>query len=171
MEEFKNIEGYPGYEVSNYGNVRSSKRKKQIILKPSIGMKGYYYVYICNVDKKYKHHYIHRLVASTFIRSINKDEQVDHINADKIDNNLTNLQIVDNRINQLRNRRGKCLPGVTKSYNKFFAKINMNKKTVYLEGFKSEEEAHEAYKNKLKEYGINIAFDKDMAYMLDNNTI
>lgn len=40
-----------------------------------------------------------------------------------------------------------------------------------MEEFNTAEEAHEAYKNKLKEYGINIAFDKDMAYMLDDNTI
>lgn len=170
MEIFKNIESYPGYEVSNYGNVRSSKYKEQRILRPATGMKGYLYVNICNSERKYKKHYIHRLVVTAFIRTMRDGEQVDHINMNKIDNNLTNLEIVDNRINQLRKRKS-ILPGVSKIGNRWRSRIQHNNEIIKVGIFNTPEQAHEAYKNKLKEYGINIAFDKDMAYMLDDNTI
>jgi hypothetical protein len=170
MEKFKPIKDYPCYEVSNYGNVRSSKYKEQRILKPATGMKGYFYVNICNDEKKYKKHYIHRLVVTTFIRSMKDGEQVDHLNMDKKDNRLVNLQIVDNRINQLRKRKS-ILPGVSKSGNKWRSRIQHNNEIIFVGMFNTPEQAHKAYKNKLKEYGINIAFDKDMAYMLDDNTI
>ena len=49
MEEWKIIEGYPYYEVSTYGNVRSYKNRKTIskvphLLSPRLGNKGYYFV-------------------------------------------------------------------------------------------------------------------------------
>jgi hypothetical protein len=167
IEIFKDIKDYPNYQISNYGNVKSLKYNEPRILKPATGMKGYLYVNICDFNKKYKKHYIHRLVASTFIRGIKKDEQIDHKDSNKINNMLENLDIVDNRINQLRNKKG-ILPGVSKIGNKWRTRIQLNKQIIPIGTFNTPEEAHEAYKNKLKEYGINIDFSQDLACVLDD---
>lgn len=170
IETFKDIDNYPGYQISNYGNVKSMKYSIPRILKPATGMKGYLYVNICDYDKKYKKHYIHRLVASSFIRVMIKGEQIDHKDSDKLNNKLNNLDIVDNRINQLRNKRA-ILPGVSKLGNRWRSRVQLNKKIIPIGTFDTPEEAHEAYKNKLKEYGINIDFNQDLVCMLDDNTI
>ena len=52
IETFKDIDNYPGYQISNYGNVKSMKYSIPRILKPATGMKGYLYVNICDYDKK-----------------------------------------------------------------------------------------------------------------------
>lgn len=170
IETFKRIKNYPGYEISNYGNVKSYKGKVARILKPAIGIKGYYYVNINDESKKYKKHYIHRLVAEAFIRPLNDKEQIDHIDANKLNNNIDNLDIVDNRINQLRNKKA-ILPGVSKLGNKWRTRLQINKEIIPIGTFNTPEEAHRAYKNKLKEYGINIDFDKNLVRMLDDNQI
>jgi hypothetical protein len=170
IETFKDIKDYPGYQVSNYGNVKSLKYNEPRILKPATGMKGYLYVNICDYNKKYKKHYIHRLVASTFIREIISKEQIDHRDYNKLNNKLENLDIVDNRINQLRNKKA-ILPGVSKLGDKWRTKLQINKKIIPIGIFNTPEEAHEAYKNKLKEYGININFNQDLVYMLDDNQV
>ena len=167
MEIWKKIDEYPGYEVSNYGNVKSFKYKEPRILKPAIGMKGYFYVNLCRFDKKYKKHYLHRLVSSSFIRRINSNEQIDHRDSNKLNNKLENLDIVDNRINQLRNKRS-VLPGAHKDGDKYRSRIQINGEIIYVGRFNTAEEAHEAYKNKLKEHGINIDFDKDFLSLMDD---
>jgi hypothetical protein len=170
MEIFKTIKDYPDYQVSDYGNVKSLKGNEPRILKPATGIKGYLYVNICDYNKKYKKHYTHRLVASSFIRQLNKGEQIDHRDSNKLNNNLENLDIVDNRINQLRNKKA-ILPGVSKLGNKWRTRLQLNKKIISIGLFNTPEEAHEAYKNKLKEYGIIIDFNQDLVCMLDDHKI
>ena len=77
-EEWKQVNNYLNYYVSNYGNVLS-KNKKEKILKKQKDKKGYMYVrlYNKNIWKYYK---VHRLVAETFIPNPENKRQIDHIN-------------------------------------------------------------------------------------------
>lgn len=84
MEEiWKDVEGYNGkYQVSNLGRVR-----KVEILKQFIHNRGYIY---SNLDCKHK--YIHRLVAEAFLENSNNLPTVNHIDENKENNTLSNLE-------------------------------------------------------------------------------
>lgn len=80
------------YYISDKGNFYSTFSKRCI--KPQKDHKGYYYVEIGR--KKYK---VHRLVAKYFLPNPNNLPQVNHIDCDKSNNNVTNLEWVTNREN------------------------------------------------------------------------
>ena len=88
-EPVKGFEGY--YEISNYANIKNSKGR---ILKTYLLNNGYVALKL-HKDKVRTSHLVHRLVASTFIENndINKTE-VNHINGNKQDNTLHNLEWV-----------------------------------------------------------------------------
>lgn len=95
------------YEVSNMGNVRSLKKNgKHIILKPYLENRGYLRVTLYprvkteNKNEGRKHFRIHRLVLITFGGKENGDLEVNHINGDKTDNRLENLEWVTSSENQ-----------------------------------------------------------------------
>ena len=95
MEEiWKDIEDYEGYQVSNFGRVRSLDRYnsrgwwiKGCILKPTMDKKGYLTVGLSknNQRKTFK---VHRLVALHFIPNIENKPEIDHINTIKTDNTV-----------------------------------------------------------------------------------
>ena len=95
-EEFKDIDGFEGlYKVSNLGRVLSLKRKGvpvDKILKDKKASHGYRCVNLYK-DRKCFTLSVHRLVASLFIGSLD-GLTVDHINNNKEDNNVNNLQIM-----------------------------------------------------------------------------
>lgn len=93
-EIFKNvtIAGFEHlYKISNLGRVMTLHRKNyQKILSPAIG-KGY--LQVCLRNKKLKKTVkIHRLVALAFIPNNDNKEQVDHIDGNKLNNNVENLR-------------------------------------------------------------------------------
>jgi hypothetical protein len=87
--EWKTIEINNNYEISNEGDVRNKKTQK--ILKYCIDNSGYKYV---GLGSKIRHQKIHRLVAQTFIINTNNELQVDHIDRNKLNNNVNNLRWV-----------------------------------------------------------------------------
>lgn len=93
MVVWKSIKGYEAhYEVSNTGLVKSFKRNKNgIILKPIADRKGYLRVPLCKNGKE-KRYFIHRLVAEAFIPNPENKPQVNHINENKADNHVENLE-------------------------------------------------------------------------------
>lgn len=107
IERWKAVVGYEGlYEVSDFGNVRSLKYGKVRVLKPGV-MKGYYRVHLCKNGKR-KSFLVHRLVVIMFIGDIPKGMVVNHINENKFDNRLENLEIVtvkENNNHGTRNER------------------------------------------------------------------
>lgn len=89
-ELFMDIPGYEGlYQVSNMGNVRNVKTGK--LLKPSKNRDGYMYVKLCNNGEE-KSVGVHRLVMLAFKANPDNKPQVNHINEDKTDNRLNNLE-------------------------------------------------------------------------------
>lgn len=90
QETWKDIKGYEGlYQVSNLGRVKGLKRNK--ILKPGKDKDGYLYVTLYNMYKL-KGQKVHRLVAQTFILNPENKPQVNHIDGNKQNNIVNNLE-------------------------------------------------------------------------------
>lgn len=90
---WKSIQGYDGYEISNTGVVRSFKRKSIKNLKPLKLPTGYLCVDLCkDTPVVTKPHLIHRLVAIHFLDNPYNKTQVNHIDGDKSNNNVNNLE-------------------------------------------------------------------------------
>ena len=93
---WKDIPRYEGkYQVSNTGKVRSLNYKrtgKTKILKPHTNRDGYKTVNLLKPGEKYKPYYVHRLVAQAFIPNPNNWPQVNHIDEDKANNVVWNLE-------------------------------------------------------------------------------
>lgn len=102
-EIWKEITGYEGlYEVSNLGNVKSLERNivrkdgtnyyiPERILRPCKSSKGYLNIGL-NKNGRAKSYKVHRLVAEAFIPNPENKLEVNHINADKTDNRVDNLE-------------------------------------------------------------------------------
>lgn len=101
----KKIKDFPGYWVSEHGKVYSEKRKCFKPLSPRVN-KGYLAVDLYKEDKKYEK-YIHRLVAEAFISNPDNLPQVNHIDEDKFNNSIDNLEWSTPRDNI---RYSKCRP-------------------------------------------------------------
>lgn len=118
-EIWKDIRGYEGfYLVSNHGNIKSIKRN--IILKSSNNKKGYLQV-ILGYKGKTKAFRVHRLVAENFIENVDKKSQVNHIDGNKHNNRVDNLEWCTNSENQkhafkynLQNNKGILNPNCKK---------------------------------------------------------
>lgn len=90
-EEWRPIEGYDDYQVSNYGRVKSCKRNKEIILRPAIVQKGYLVVVLCKCGKM-KTFRVHRLAAEAFILNENGKPEINHIDGHRLNNFIGNLE-------------------------------------------------------------------------------
>lgn len=104
MEIWKDIKGYEGlYQVSNLGRVKSLERRvcnhksgstrliKEHTLTPTDNGYGYKVVYLL-LNRNRKNHYVHRLVAEHFIDKPLGKDYVNHIDYDKSNNVVTNLE-------------------------------------------------------------------------------
>lgn len=88
-EIWKEITNFSKYEISNYGNVKNKDTQK--ILQPSI-KSGYLCLSLTNNNGIRKSVKIHRLVALNFIPNPENKATVNHINHNKLDNNINNLE-------------------------------------------------------------------------------
>ena len=97
MEVFKDIQGYPNYQVSNMGRIWNAKTQK--MLTPSELPNGYYQINLIAVNGKRKKELVHRLVALTFIPNPNKYPEVEHKDRDRGNNTVDNLCWVNRSLN------------------------------------------------------------------------
>lgn len=97
MEIFKDIKGYPNYQISNKGRVWNVRTQR--MLKPSKKENGYYQINLVAINGKRKKEYIHRLIALTFIDNPNNYPEVNHIDRDRGNNVLENLEWCDRKHN------------------------------------------------------------------------
>lgn len=95
-EIWKTIGEFDNYEVSNKGRVRNKETKN--VLRPYLSNSGYYMINLVN-DKYRKNNTIHRLVAKTFIENKQNKEIVNHIDHDKLNNQVDNLEWVTQKEN------------------------------------------------------------------------
>lgn len=89
---WKDIPGYEGlYKINNLGEIWSIR--KNIIMKG--GLTGFGYKNIILTKNKHKYQvYVHKLVAETFIPNPDNKPQVNHIDGNKLNNELDNLEWV-----------------------------------------------------------------------------
>ena len=100
-EIWRSAKGYENlYEVSNLGNVRNSRTGR--VLKPlKLKTNNGYYLQVCLYkDKKATRLYIHRLVAEAFIPNSENLPEVNHIDENKNNNNVNNLEWVSPSYNK-----------------------------------------------------------------------
>ena len=104
VETFVEIEGFENYEVSNLGKVRNIK--SGIMLKPWITKDGYLRHCLYKHNKR-KNLLLHRIIATAFIDNPGKKPQVNHIDENKLNNDLSNLEWCTERENLIHGTRTK----------------------------------------------------------------
>lgn len=131
MVVWKTVIGF-NYEVSNKGFVRNLKNK--YVLKPQIQKAGYAYVFLCSPNGT-KCKSIHRLVAEAFIPNIKNKEYINHIDGNKTNNDVKNLEWVTASENMYHayNKLG-IVPGFL---NKEFSDLSKHKISIANSGAKN----------------------------------
>lgn len=151
------VYGYEGiYMISNTGIVKSLSRKiglrtlKEKTLKPVVNTKGYLQ---CCLSKSgcVETFEIHRLLMISAY-GINENLVVDHIDGNRLNNNLENLQFITNRHNTSKSMKNKTskYTGVSKSGNRWRSRIMINSNVIELGVFDEEYDAYLAYQKELK---------------------
>jgi hypothetical protein len=153
---WKPIKGFEDYQISNFGRVKSFKKVNEKILKPGIDGAGYLSV-VLSKNKKAKTKTIHQLVACAFLghKICGHTLVVNHIDFNKLNNNLLNLEIITQRENASKKniKSSSKYTGVflCKKSNKWDSGIKINGKKEHLGRFNNELDAHNAYQNKLSQ--------------------
>ena len=141
MEIWKDINGYEGYyKISNLGNVKSIDRfdgvhdRKGTIIKQNLKQNGYLQVGL-RMHNKRKWFGVHRLVAIHFIENPENKPQVNHIDGNKKNNTVGNLEWVTPKENQNHATKLGLRKNVLKGekhryYGKFGADSHSAKKVI-----------------------------------------
>lgn len=90
MEEiWKELDDLPNYEISNRGRLRNKNTLR--ILKTRVSKLGYEHITITYGGEKY-FRAIHRLVAKAFLINPGNKPEVNHIDENKLNNHVSNLE-------------------------------------------------------------------------------
>ena len=181
IEEWIDIIGYEGmYQISNLCRVKSMKFGKEKILKNGLNSAGYLFIYLCK-EGIIKSFAVHQLVAQAFLGHVIDGHTmvVNHIDGNKLNNNINNLEIVPHRDNS----SGKCFRKNqelyssqydnvcwNKSKNKWQSQIRYNGKHYHLGQFDTEKEASELSEIALSHIN-NGTFEEYFEKLRDNKYI
>lgn len=93
MEIWLPLKEFPIYEVNQHGTIRNARTKQ--IKKPRTDSWGYHQVSLSTgVRGKNRSKTVHRLVADTFYDGDHSELQVNHIDGNKTNNHIANLEFV-----------------------------------------------------------------------------
>lgn len=102
-EEWKRVQYndiHPNYElfISNRGRIKYNDE----IRNSKIGSNGYYRTFYININEKYSTIEVHRLVYSTFYGKQPKGLDIDHIDHNKLNNDISNIQLLTRSENVIK---------------------------------------------------------------------
>lgn len=95
-EEWKDIPNFPGYTVSNYGDIKNIKKQ---LLKPCFN--GNYNSVRLSINGKVTQIVCHRLVALAFLPNPNNFPIVNHKDENKLNNHISNLEWCNHSYNSI----------------------------------------------------------------------
>ena len=156
-EEFKKIDGYDNYEVSNQGYVRNTDTGR--VLKQGKNPNGYYFITLSKngIGKSFK---IHRLIGLYFIPNPENLREIDHIDRNKTNNSISNLRWIshsnNNRNKPKKQNISSKFKGVSfyKGIGKYVARIKINNKNKYIGYYDKEDDAGRAFDNFVKQHNL-----------------
>jgi hypothetical protein len=149
LEVVKQIENFPNYYISNYGNIFSVtiNTLKKLQPRPS-AQKGYLAVVLYKNGIKHQK-YIHHLVAHAFrgYKPSNRKIVIDHKDENHLNNYIENIQIITQRqnISKSKKHQTKLPTGVYNSGKKYKSYITIDGYRQYLGTFQNQFQAKRAY--------------------------
>ncbi len=162
-EEWKQINDYPNYSISNFGVIKNRKR----IMKILTDTKGYSVIklYKDGIQKNFQHH---QPIGIHFIPNPENYKQIDHINNIRNDNRLENLRW-GNQSQNCRNKKKRT--NCSSQYQgvcwdkRWRTSININGKVKHIGRFDTELDAFNAWKqyvikNNLQEFYSQVNFNE-----------
>ncbi len=187
MEVWKDIVDFPNYQVSNLGNVKNIKTNKILKWMENPKNEGRYICYeviLYNLTRKVGFHKkVHRLVAEAFLTNPENKSDIDHIDGNTSNNNLTNLRFATRTENRNNKNNKAKYTNPTNSINISLTENNkyrlsilrkhicicdtleeaQNKRELYLKG------ELEANVKKKSDYGKYIRKREGRSYEVDIN--
>lgn len=103
MMEWRPVVGFPGYEISDQGDVRSLRRKPRILAR-RCGSRGYPQINMM-LDGRWITKHVHRLVLEAFVGPCPDDHEAAHLDGNQENSTLGNLAWVTHRENALHRFR------------------------------------------------------------------
>lgn len=107
----KQIPDFPNYSITQDGQVWSHRRNR--FLKPVVNSSGYFYHNLRSGGKA-TNKYIHKLIAEAFIPNPEGKPCVNHIDGNKLNNNVSNLEWCTHAENHQHAARTGLKPRVAK---------------------------------------------------------
>jgi len=154
MEKWKNITGYNNYYVSTEGRVKSKNDKgnwgNERILKIIERKSGYCVVNLYSYsdgNKKMKQCRVHKLVAKAFIPNPKNKPLINHIDGDKTNNSVNNLEWVTHSEN------------MNHSYKNGFHNQPSGQKTTKLTPKEVKEIRNRYKKEDISQYNLSIEYN------------
>lgn len=100
MEKWKDIDGFPDYKISSEGKIL--RISKNYYLKPCLDKSiGYFVVNLYDTKGRPHRKFLHRLIAEAFIPNPENKRTVNHIDGNKSNNELSNLEWATDSENML----------------------------------------------------------------------
>ena len=87
----KDIKGFEGYTITSTGVVYGKRKNTPLVYND---VRGHKQVTLCNSSTDRLRIYVHRLMWMTFVGDIPEDKVIDHIDGDRANNELDNLQCI-----------------------------------------------------------------------------